>query len=510
MPAFIGLLIFFHLTVPANLSGADDAYTFARLLRDNSLSTLFLPRYALFLPISRIGYGLLSMAGLNPDAHTYLVWQSIICGSLAVLLIHYFSRNCLKHSRYLSISLALMLLFSWAFWRYSVEAELYTMSMMLLLVYIISIYNLRETSQITLRQLVIPVATGLLLILLYKPNALPVLVCLPLLAGRNPGFRKPLLLSGITFLLLLFSFLLLGFLSPQYGFSDFMFGGTSITPGKLINSFMLIISNLVSFLWIFSVPGADVWTMKIWPNKVLTEEIYLQKALAVPSWVLLLLILLLGLLIFDSLIRNRKELVRLAGQTWYRIMLFWLVVYGLMLLYFDPSSSEPWVMVQLPVILLVGPVLLARAGDKIIRWKPFVMLLLFFSINLAGGMLLIRDKTYDYVYLRGHGLEGKVTENDVIITFGPKHMEEYLAYHYPARVVNLEQQYSEGLKMLGEGRMEGNIIVLDDVFHPEKAITHRMNEDTMLPEKIIHENYTLDTLLSRQEFSVYKLRKTNK
>ncbi len=121
-------------------------------------------------------------------------------------------------------------------------------------------------------------------------------------------------------------------------------------------------------------------------------------------------------------------------------------------------------------------------------------------------MLPIKDKKYDYIYQRSRFVITQLTENDMVMTYGPKGAEEYLRYYSSAQIINLEEDFKKAMTILTAQGGEENIVIMHDVFEPDAAIRNRMDNNLNSLKKTIFERYTLDTLDSRKEFSLYKLK----
>ncbi len=507
LPPFAGILLLLWLSLPENISSADDAYTFSRLVRDQPAGSLFLPRYPIYLPIGKSLYLLLSWMGFTFSAHDALAGLSMISSAAAVVLSYHLCYRWLDMSKVGAAGTSLLLLFSWGFWRYSVEAELYAPSTLLLAILMWLLFRIREQPYGSGNLWWQAVAVGLLAILFYKPNSIPVLVCLPwILSTRKDRWKKPVRLIGCMFAGMLAAYFLLGWFSPDYDMYDYIAGGATVTGGNPLVSLLVILSNQLSFLWIFSLDFLSSAATGIWPEKVLSEEMYLQNALTVPPWMLLALVILTLGYTLVLLTINRKGIRSLLHAAWSRVLIAWILLYAIMLLSLDPVSAEPWIMIQLPLVFLAGSILFEAAPSPGRRLMAIPVIILIFINNLVGGMLLIADEKYDYIHLRGEGLAGEVTNNDVILTFGPGTMEAYLAWQYPARVINLEQNMQAGLDLLENGWPGGSILVLADVLQPDPAIRRRMEGKTDLPKAVILEKYELDTLYRHHQFSTFELR----
>lgn len=507
LPAFILLLAFFVLTLPGNTSDADDAYTFARMLRDNSFSEVFLPRFPLFLPVSKILFGLLQSVHKTMDAHSFLVYQSLISGSLVVILVHFICRRYLEFSRRSAVFCSLFLLFSFSFWRYSLQAELYITSMLLILLYVIQIFRLRLGHIRGMGGYAIVITLGILCILYYKPNVIPVLITLPWLLYETRFKWRALIIAGGIFLSTIFVLGLIALLIPEYSFSEYLYGGRTTTEGKLLAALAIVGSNTVSLLWIFSMEEVANFADRLLPNKVLVEEYFLSNNFWLPGWFFMVLLAVLVLGMIGLLIRNREAFSLMIKARWWNIMLLWLGLYAVMLLYYDPSSAEPWIMIQLPLVLILSPVLSLNSEKQRSFLVGILFLVILFFINLMGGMLPLRDKSYDYVYQRSRMIIAQMTEEDIVMTFGPKSAEEYLRYYSPARIINLEEDFDLAVGILKNGTNSGRLVIFDDVLNPAPAFRYRMSEDLDVIDTIISNNYTLDTLNSRDDFSIYILKK---
>jgi len=127
---FFALVLFYLLSFPGNRSENDDGYFYAYAIRTYDYAILFFPRYLLFLPTFK---GLLSIVQwLMPSADAYWLMciVSAIVSAISVLLFYFLLKTYFQLSTVLARLCAISFMCSYGYWRYAVEAEVYTVSLL--------------------------------------------------------------------------------------------------------------------------------------------------------------------------------------------------------------------------------------------------------------------------------------------------------------------------------------------------------------------------------------------
>lgn len=176
------------LLIPVNRTENDDGYHYAWLLLHGDKAALFQSRFPLFLSAEKGLFTLLKWLGFAPDAYMLLVWVSSFFAAGAIFIFYLIVRKRFRLSRRSAVITVLMLAFSYGFWRYAVEAELYSISHFLIF---LTFYLLtRPAGEDDLRPVLSAAAIGSLAVMVYKPNFIPLFLAFPWIFIANRQWKR--------------------------------------------------------------------------------------------------------------------------------------------------------------------------------------------------------------------------------------------------------------------------------------------------------------------------------
>ena len=509
LTAFFLVQILFIAFYPANRTEVDDGFWYAAGIRDEPYLKLFNPRFFLFLPLFKALYEFVSLTGLRIDAYHFMCTMSMIFAGLTVVLLYDILRQYMHFKVKTAFFIVALLTISYEFWRYSVEAEVYILSMFLIVLILKLCLKLKQNASwsIILLLCILSVFTTLL----YKPNFIPLYAVFPAIFLYYKRFKALVVYYAVSAVLIVASFFIVYIQLPmEETFLSYLFGGTNHPVGNPAVSILVIISNILSLMWVFGFNDATTFIIDEFPHKVIQEELYLAQQIGREKYLLLGVMCLLAL-VFLALVINairKRGVYRMGRFRILAIMALWTLVYGGFLLLMDPTSNEPWLMLQIPILVFFGA-LLIEPLPKNQQWLAPTFLVLVFINNTVGGMNLLRNMEYDYYYQKSRWLINNTTSEDYIISYGPMSFIRYLRYYTDAEVLNMEEGQERALEVLKEPeKISGEVYLSENIFHPPPAIMYRSQVNVIALFKLYEEKGYQTKLISEEEdnrFATYKL-----
>lgn len=507
--AFIIIELFLFSFFPANRIEVDDAFWYAGSIRDYAYIDLFNPRFFLFLPLVKSIYDTILLLGINIDAYYFLCVVSAIFSGLTLLLLYDTLGKYLKFERWPALFVVALLGVSYEFWRYSMEAEVYIVAMFFVLLTLRLFLKWEQDN--SLRNLVWLSLIASITTLIYKPSFIPVYLIFSLLFFYHKKYFHFIIYNAVGAFIIIGSFFIVYLqMTSETTFSGYLFGGANEPVGGPAGAIFVIASNMLSVLWLFGWEPAASFIIEHFPHKVVEEEMFL--ALQVADLLYLLFVVWLGIaasftFLVINAIKNRlqysKKRVKILS-----IILLWMLIYSGFLLFMDPTSNEPWLMIQIPLVIIFGAFLIEPL-KKSRLWVAFTFLFLVFINNTLGGVGLLSDQRYDYYRQKSEWLKINASADDHIVTYGPMSLIRYLRYYTPAEVINLEEDKDKAFKLFRNAeKVRGDIYFPEDIFHPPQAILYRAKIDLEeLTELFQLHSYSLQRVAGEEEgkFKTYRL-----
>lgn len=506
--AFICLEVFLFVFFPSNRTEVDDGYWYAQGVRDEDYLNLFNPRFLLFLPLMKLVYDFIHFLNINVDAYYLMCSVSMLFSGLSIVLLYDTLAAHLDLGKKTSFLASLAVLISYEFWRYSYEAEVYIISIFFILV-AFRWFMATKKEQGFLHVVLLAVLCAFTT-LLYKPNFIPLFIVFPLIFLYFGKSSHLIFFYIIGALVIVGSFSIVhSYLPTEVSFIDYLFGGTNQPVGQAYMSIFVIASNIVSVLWIFSADGAVNFIRDKFPHKVIEEEIYLAQqinGIEIVMWLCLAsLFILLSILIVRAIII--KLILTPYQEKAVGIVVIWLAIYGAFLIFMDPSSNEPWLMVQIPIIILVS-VLLVKPLKNSQLWLVYFLLFLLFINNSIGGIWLLKDSSNDYNKCKVQWLVENTDDNDIILSYGPISFIRYLRYTTSATIIDIEESSDLAFEILKNRNLK-NVYITEDVLDPPEAIQHRSKHIVETVNDIFNQNDLKAVPVSSTEFMTYELTNNN-
>ncbi|UYQ92524.1 DUF2723 domain-containing protein [Chitinophaga horti] len=468
--AFAALTLFFILSFPGNRSEADDGFHYAYLVRSSGYAHLFQPRYLFFLPLAK---AIWQLFGERIDAYWLMCTLSAICSALTVVLCFRFQERVLKMSRNAALCGCALLLFAYGYWRYSVEAEVYALSNVFCIGVLYLILSQRE-----MRPLVLAVLAGFIAgigVLIYKPNAIPLFFCFPF-AFFLRRYWAAAFVYGIVGVLVVIGgyYITYQALAPQQAFVAFLMDGASQSYGSIFVTGFVLVSNIVSTGFLYGIDSVEQFIRGHFPANMIVEEVYAANTNGVLNFVACATLVLTGIALLWLLIKGFRHTTRKGFKPENWLLVLWIAIYGLVLLYLDPNSPEPWTMLLVPIVLLFTSWLVSPLFEKKLTFVPWLAVSLLALHNLVGGYMLIRSESSDYIVNRAAWLKQHARTGDLVLSLGSGSMLAYIVYESPASICSPEQAFDrcmdEAEKTIAAGH---HVYIAEDMIHRDDAVKFR-------------------------------------
>jgi hypothetical protein len=475
--AWGALLGFYYATAPGNRTEADDAFWYACLVRDGSLSAQLADAssHLLYLPFTTTIYRFARDAGVTLSSYDLLRLMSSIAAASTAVLFYFLLRRRLNVSFRAAFASTAGLCVSYGFWRYANEAEVYALAAALIVLGLWlalgPITRLRLASVV----LVFTLATFISIL-----SLIPAVVVVPFLIGPRSGYRNAFVyLASLSLLLAAISYG--AYQRADHGTDslvDFLEGPPPQNdwPEAATRSVVGLGQSLVAGNFLLTHDAVLDAFQERFPDKVLEEERFLaahtSPFLGVAPFVTLSILFIASALLGSQLLRTRRPSARRSGLP--ALLVAWIVAYWFAVLRVDAAAPEAWTLVWIPIWILVA----MTVFDRVEKRPRFIWLFIgaLFLHNLLGGIFLMHNASTDFSDRKASWLVAHARPDDVILTAAGSVFPRYLAYQSPGRVISLsrvdtlaEMEWYYQLALT----TPGDVYITGDVLQPPSYILNQ-------------------------------------
>ncbi len=496
---FFALVLFYLLSFPGNRSENDDGYFYAYAIRSYDYVSILFPRYLLFLPTFK---GLLSIVQwLMPSADAYWLMciVSAIASAISVLLFYFLLKTYFQLSTVLARLCAISFMCSYGYWRYAVEAEVYTVSLLFCLLTVFAAC-VSVANGFHWKPLMITALLAAISVLWYKPAGVVVFVAVPIYFVLQKIAAVQIAAWSILVVAIVLTVYAVAFQfnETNISFWQYINSGIEQSPGHVLNALPVVGSNVVSLNFIYAFAPVVQLIEQWFPGKQLVEEVYAAKqhaSLAILAACTGALFISLALLAFWKIRRS----ISLHGFLKNPFSL-WLVIYTIALLIVDPGSPEPWLMIQPALFAVLGiyffPLIVKHTSKQLL----YALVIVLCLHNFVGGYLFIKNPNEDYTRFQSAWLIDNATENDMVISLGSASAVRYYLYYGQAKVFTGEQQFAQAMLAAKQVHQQGGKIYLtDDFVHPSATVQRRNAAAFSLVKNMLQQQQANIHLLHKQD-----------
>ena len=469
---FICVFLFYWNAGIANHTEADDAFEYAYMVETSHHAWLYHPHHLLYGAVTKSVYTVVQTLGYGGGAYSFLVFISALSAAGALFLFYRFCYQRYSMRPVSSLFATGFLALSYGFWRYACEAEVILPAGFLVLwaVYLATAPEPRK------RQVVGAALVSGMSVLFHVMNGVPVFIAIPLFYLLQRRFRFAFLHSAIAGSLVLLAYLLVFFFKSDQLFTHALPALGDRLDGSMIPKGLVGFGQcLVSGNFLFSFSAFSDWLTRLFPARMLMEELYMGShisrfhqvapvlslaALLATGW--LGLVKAIGSWRKERSNEHANSLVVVGGWQTIAIVGLWFFIYAGAVLLLEPGNPEVWVLGLLPFWLLVCGLFIAPIARANELWIVLLMVVFLGLHNFVGGIGILRHAETDYNIQKAAWVLENLDEDHTLITAGNPVFVRYLNYHSKARVVDLNQHPLDALPDLLAG--SAAVYLLNDVF----------------------------------------------
>lgn len=482
---FLVLLMVYALTFPANHSESEDAFHYAWEVENSALTDLFYTSHLLYRPAMRLLWLVSGHLGFDGRAYSLMAKASMLAGALAATILFLLQRRIFAADADrgrvggFALIFSLLMSFSYNYWRYSCEAEIYIPAILVSTLLLFVVINQRLSP----RRTIFGGVLGALTVMTHIAGAALALIGVPAYYLARRRWRLAGLHLLLVALVLGAAFFLLG------STSGFQKGSplhsqpseSGLQLENLPRAGVAVGQSIVSGNFLFASPVLRDEISARYPYRMLAEEELMgEQAPAHLFWsgtVTLVLLACCCLAALSALFKHRQKLVESvsAHKALLSLLLPWIGSYAAVMLLLEPGNPEIWIMLLPALWLLTALVFrpLAESGGGTVLL--FALLALLFIHNWVGGMALLQDREGDYNWRKARWVLEQAGPDDRVLTAGNPVFVFYMRYHCQAELFDLNTLRESDIRGFLEGLVagEGRVFAMADIFNPPEAMLQR-------------------------------------
>ena len=463
------LALFYLLTAPTNRTEAEDAFWYAWDVETLPWSGLLHPHHMLYLPFERIGWLGARILGLSERSYPVMVVAGAIAAAVVLVVLWDMLVRRLGFARGRAAAAVGLLAFTYGFWRYSAEAEVYALAAawcaILLHLALSERPGRREAAA-----LVIFGATAPLVHILTAPLAgIAVPVAVAMRRGLRSAAGYVLAAGTLGLALAVAGYRLAGRASG--GMLDYYMGGQAPeVAGGAASAFaqvVAVVQSVVPGNFLLAFPSFRDRVSSWFPARMISEETYAGEhasiAVGILGAITLVLLIAAALHFFRSGARRPDSGARRAALV---VASVWFLVYACIgVLFSRVPNAEIWILALPPAWLLIVTLFVSETRPS----GPLIALVVaLFAHNLIGGLWIYYGTEGDRARAKGAWLVENSQASDAILTADSRVFARYLRYWAPGTVFDLQGLDGAELASAWDAALArpGSVFATQDVFQP--------------------------------------------
>lgn len=467
----LGWFVFYWLSAPAVHVEADDAYLYADQVEAAPFAELVHPYHPLYLPLMRALFLVGESIGRVERSFELMILVGAAMSAAAVVLFSLLLWKRIGVQKWPAIVTGGLLGFSYGFWRYAAEVEVYALAFLSVLGLVWWTFE-RQSS---LWRTAIGGLFGLLAVLGHLINLIPAVVSIPLYLALRNGKKHAVVYLAVFGLAFLPSAAAIWSMArveyPQYANTHLATGEEAAgLDQKEIFATTAVLGHVVAngnFLFVF--PEYRAWVSERFPGQRLEGE----KLVGARAWPLTgtvgSITLIIAVIAFGWTVYRGVRVLPALSDPVVLATLSWLGLYlGAMAYTGNLEQPESWLLALVPFW-----VLFARLVYVGLQFRGNALLLLFLPgalllHNSIGGMAMLKNPESDRHRLKARWLLENAGEKDVILTSESAGFTRYLVYYSDAEVVSLQQLSASEVEKIQEESMRSadRVFLTGEVVHP--------------------------------------------
>ncbi len=463
----LALFLLYSLTAPQNHSEAEDVYDFALKVEQGTFADQAGVNRVLALPAFGVAYKTVQALGYNGRAFPFMIFINRL---LAVACVMLFWRllggtvasrstgieddappNPQPSTLNQQLPAALLLAFSYGFWRYANEAETYILAS----AFVLGAWCLAVKGRWL--WCVVVAAVGILVHLL---NLVPLLLMIPFYYLLSGKWKKAVLHGLLTGLLVGLGYgLCVHYLDWKELGAHHHAEEAGLNVSNLLRGGIAFGQCFVSGNFLFGFEPFRNELVRMFPSRMLGEEFFMAQHM--PSWIKWVGCVTVGGVMCVGVwgLPWRKNALECGGKQratplWIASVV-WLILYAVAVIHTEAGSPELWIMGLIPFWIIVASLLHGtsyrtadlppgrrplRAGGRspssVLSSPIWLLVVLLFFHNLVAGLLPVMSERGDYLAKKGQWLVEHTDPEDLILTDYESLMIFYLDYYAQGQVIN--------------------------------------------------------------------------
>lgn len=473
---------------PANRIEAEDAYGYALAVERTPWRDLFHGHHLLYAPLCRAVFTVLHAMDPAQRAHPVLVAVSVANGLLSAAVFAFFLARRLRMPSSIAALGAGMLLATYGFWRYTLEAEIYVPACF----WSIMAFYVASAPQPGYRR---AAAAGLIAgsgVLIHIFNAIPAFAGIPLLLLLRGRWRHALL-SGASA-----AIPVAALYTAVYGWhmtTNWMFhpiaGDTVCESGmggsRIVKAAIGLGQSVVSGNFLFELQSLRQMIGRMFPYRMLAEENYMgmhaPPALRLLPFATLALLAVWAAVWGGAMIRRLRQARPLIPQglaaesplPLWAALACWFTLHAWLVVRVEPGNPEMWIMALPPLTALFCAAGLTTLDLSLAQRLAASLVVLLVLHNYGGGMRLLQDPNGDYNAQKARPVLAAAGKGDIVLTAENPVFVSYLRYWSEATIENMwnwsaEQTQVRYAALSSSGR---RLFALADAFAPPPSMLKR-------------------------------------
>jgi hypothetical protein len=447
------LSVIYLLTLAGNHTEAEDALRYLYDIRSGDASAISHPYHLAFGWYGWLAYQLSLAFGYSGGPLLPVQVLGAFTGALGIATLWVLLRTAAP-GRVAAVAGCGLLAFSYGYWWYSVEVEVYILSTVLLICSLLLAYHAAINP--SWKSFALLGATHGLAVLAHNTNVLftTVVVAALLFASRSLPLRGVMRCAlayagaGISVVVLAYMLAIAasGLKTPEGVYEWLTHAAQSDRHGtwEASSAPKAVIGSgraLVGGHFAFSLDPVREAVVGEFSGKSLREELFLVRDY--PEALVLLLFVLLAVLALALLQPVLGWLRRptLDGRAILlaTLCIAWLVPYAVFFTWWEPHNIEFWIAPWVPLAILFALVFSRREYGSHRRLPPnlVVIIAVLLSINLLGSVWPQHSPEDDYWRMRTSWYERNTSAPDLVVTAGAQ-SSRYLRYFGSSRVIDIE------------------------------------------------------------------------
>ena len=469
--AFVALAAFYLVSAPQNHSTAPDSYSFARMITQDSISSV--PQLRLFLWIAAMQsiQWVTALFVPAPDPFVLFAVLNAVQAALAVVLFERLLSGPLGLDQRAAWITAALFATCYGTWRYATELEIYSFCALISVVLVFLAVTVRPDRPAP------PVLIAILAALAtlsYQPMAILGALVIPIcLLGRLP-IRRVLWYYAVSGVVVAAGFALAHLLDSLHAGttaqSIFDTDGSPVVLPRLPDVPKLAVGFLQNFLsvnWAFTFPPTERFVDHLFSTQFV-QEIYAAKLSGSGYLVFVVTLPVAGVLFLIGCVSVWRGAPRTPLKAVELACLAWLVAYLVMIALIVPGGFEAWIPGLLPVFVLIGLRLVGPLAELGRNWLALALLAIFLIHNWFAGIAVFASREHSYYIVRGGPIVLQSGPGDLVVIGSDFELGEYLRFSGRAATLLVRLSGTEAAEeriraTLARG---GSVILLDDVVSP--------------------------------------------